>query len=114
MDKPSLQIDIETMGSSTYLTPLGDIDLSKSTELRNALRPVLEAKPNSIIVDLSHVPYMDSSAIATLIEGLQLAKLSDIEFILCALTTGVQSIIELAKLDQIFTIHKSRDQSLGE
>ncbi len=114
MDNPSLQIDIETIESSVVIAPLGDIDLSKSTELRNAIRPLIETKPNKIIVDLSDVPYMDSSGVATLIEGLQLANQADILFVLCELSDGVQSIIELSRLDQIFTILDSRDEALGE
>ncbi|HIB49677.1 MAG TPA: anti-sigma factor antagonist [Phycisphaerales bacterium] len=113
MDNASLQIDIETAGTVTVIIPLGDIDLSKSSDLRNALQPVLKENPSKIIVDLSQVPYMDSSGVATLIEGLQLSQQSNIEFVLCALTEGVQSIIELARLDQIFIILDSREQALG-
>jgi|TARA_B100000959_G_scaffold266941_1_gene309905 anti-sigma B factor antagonist len=113
MDKPTLQIDIETFGSSTVLIPLGDIDLSKSSDLRTALRPIIDAIPDKIIVDLAHVPYMDSSGIATLIEGLQLSKNSNIRFMICSLQEGVRSIIELARLDQIFTIFDSREDSLA-
>ena len=114
MDNPSLQIDIETVGTTKIIIPLGDIDLSKSTELRSVLRPILNEIPSKVIVDLSHVPYMDSSGVATLIEGLQLSKQSNIEFVLCDLTEGVQSIIELARLDQIFVILDSREQALAE
>ena len=113
MDNASLQIDIETTGTVTVIIPLGDIDLSKSSDLRNALQPVLKENPSKIIVDLSQVPYMDSSGVATLIEGLQLSQQSNIEFVLCALTEGVQSIIELARLDKIFIILDSREQALG-
>ena len=114
MDNSSLQIEFETIGTSAVISIIGDIDLSKSTELRSAIRPILDSKPSKIIIDLEHVPYMDSSAIATLIEGLQLSKLSNIEFVLCSLSEGVRSIIELARLDQIFTIFDSREHTLGE
>ena len=112
MDNSSLQIDIERNESTVVIVPLGDIDLSKSTDLRNAIHPVIETKPDKIIVDLSHVPYMDSSGVATLIEGLQPSNQSDILFILCELSVGVKSIVELARLDQIFTILDSRDEAL--
>jgi len=114
MDNSSLQIDIESAHNATIIVPLGDIDLSKSADLRSALRPIIEAKPSTIIIDLAHVPYMDSSGIATLIEGLQLSKRSQVEFVLCALQEGVRSIIELARLDQIFTILDSREDHLGK
>jgi len=114
MDNETLQIDIETHGTVTVIIPLGDIDLSRSSQLRNAIHPILADKPNKILVDLSHVPYMDSSGVATLIEGLQLSQLANIDFCLCSLTKGVQSIIELARLDQIFEILNSREEALGK
>ncbi len=114
MDNSSLQIDIEKVGSIIIVIPLGDIDLSKSSELRVSIRSALDDSPTKINIDLAHVPYMDSSGIATMIEGLQLSKQSDIVFILCALCEGVQSIIELARLDQIFTIIETREQALSE
>lgn len=113
MDNSKLQIDIETNGASKVIIPLGDIDLSKSPELRTSLRTVIDENPEKIVIDLSHVPYMDSSGIATLIEGLQLSQQGSIEFILCCLTEGVRSIIDLARLDQIFTILDSKEESLA-
>ena len=114
MDEQTLQLDIDTTENACIVTPLGDIDMSKSTEFRIALKPVIEAKPCRIIVDLSHVPYMDSSGVATLIEGLQLSNQANIGFSICALSEGVQSIIELARLDKIFKIYDSKEQALEE
>ena len=112
MDNSSLQIDIEKIGTTTIVIPLGDIDLSKSSELRSSIRTTLDETPTKIILDLTHVSYMDSSGIATMIEGLQLSKQSEIEFILCSLCEGVQSIIELARLDTIFVIEETREDAL--
>jgi len=95
MTKHELSIEIESTGSTTIISPQGDVDLSKSGDLRSAIHPILATRPHRIIIDLGAVPYMDSSGIATLIEALQIAKQSDIFFVLCCLTSGVQSIIEL-------------------
>ncbi len=113
MDNQPFHLDIENINGLTIATPVGEIDLSKSSELRTALHPLIEAKPKSIVVDLKHVPYMDSSGIATLIEALQLSKMSSINFSLCSLSDGVRSIIELARLDQIFHIYDNREQAIG-
>ena len=114
MDNSKLQIDIETNGNATVVVPLGDIDLSKSSELRSSLRDIIDGKPEKIVVDLSHVPYMDSSGVATLIEGLQLSQQGSIDFILCCLTEGVRSIIDIARLDQIFIILDSKEESIAK
>jgi len=113
MTDRALDVEIESMDSATIVAPQGDVDLSKSSDLRSALRPVLASKPKRIVVDLSAVPYMDSAGVATLIEALQIAKRTNIFFVLCCLTSGVQSIIELTRLDQIFLICKSREDALG-
>jgi len=108
-----LQIDIKSEGSTTIISVHGDVDLSKSNELRSVLHPVLAAKPDRVVVDLGGVSFMDSSGVATLIEALQIAKRADIYFVLCSLTTGVRSIIELTRLDQLFMICDSREEAIG-
>ncbi len=113
MSNQTLQIDVETLGETTLVTPLGDIDLSKSTELRAFLQPILSEQPDKIIIDLHAVPYMDSSGLATLIEALQISRQHDKAFLLCNLSEGVQSIITLSRLDQIFQITDSKEEALA-
>jgi len=109
-----LQLNIETIGNTTVVTPDGDIDLSKSTELRSSLQPILQEQPTRLVIDLHAVPYMDSSGLATLIEALQISRQHGKEFILCHLSEGVQSIIALSRLDQIFKITSTREEALAE
>ncbi|MGY8753840.1 MAG: STAS domain-containing protein [Phycisphaerales bacterium] len=113
MSDTSLQINIETIGETIVVTPNGDIDLSKSTELRAKLQPLLSQQPEKLIVDLNAVPYMDSSGLATLIEALQITRQQGKTFVLCDLSEGVQSIIALSRLDAIFDIVSSRDEALA-
>jgi len=114
MAENDLTVFIEEYGKSTIVCPSGDIDLSRSSILREHLHPVLDMVPQRIIVDLNNVEYMDSSGVATLVEALQLAKRSEIRLILCGLGERVRSIIELARLDQIFEIVDSREQAMAE
>lgn len=114
MSDSNLQIEIEKCESTTFVAPQGDVDLSKSNTLRSSLHEVVNSTSNQIIIDLHAVPYMDSSGVATLIEALQLAKKSGKELSLCNITEGVQSIIELSRLDMIFAIFESRESALGQ
>ncbi len=63
-----------------------------------------EGKPGRLIIDLSQVPYMDSSGVATLVEAMQIARRNKTELILCALPSKVFSIFEIARLDMVFKI----------
>lgn len=112
MVESNFHIEVESHDSATVVIPIGDVDLSRSSDLRLALKPLINASTKKIIVDLASVSYMDSSGVATLIEALQLSKRADINFMLCCLTDGVRSIIELARLDQIFAIYATREDSL--
>ena len=108
------QIDIEPVGSTTVVSPLGDIDMSNSMQLRSTLHKVFEDDPTKVVLDLQRVSYMDSSGLGTLIEAVQLTNQSAVSFILCGINDTVQSIITLSKLDQIFKIHASKEDALAE
>jgi len=48
--------------------------MSTSPEVRKALLSVFKKGPSHIIMDLAGVLYIDSSGIATFVEGLQLSR----------------------------------------
>jgi anti-sigma B factor antagonist len=49
----------------------GDIDLHVAPELHGVLSKVLDAKPQALVIDLALVPFVDSSAVATLVGALK-------------------------------------------
>ena len=57
------------------------------------------------MVDLSQVTYIDSSGVASLVEGYQTAKKSDLKFALVGVSEPAMSVLELARLDKVFPIH---------
>ena len=72
----SLQITVRSgdEGSTVFLRGLLNIDSSPA--LRDQLLAMLQAQsPRAVIVDFSDVSYVDSSGIATLIEGLKIARM---------------------------------------
>lgn len=81
----------------------GEIDLSNSQELRKTILAALKTSEN-VSVDLSAVSYIDSSGIASLVEGLQFSKSNAKHFRLTKPSKQVKAIMELARLDKVFTI----------
>ena len=55
-------------------------------------------------MDLSQVKYMDSSGVATLVEGLQNSKKLGQGFVLMSPVGSVLGVIKLARLDKVFRI----------
>lgn len=82
----------------------GDIDLSTSPAVRQGLQDIAAAQPRRLVIDLSGVPYMDSSGVATLIEMLQRQRRHQGKLVLCGLQPKVKSIFEIARLNLVFTI----------
>lgn len=90
----------------------GDVDLHTSPLARQAILDCLHAG-NAVLVDLSEVSYMDSSGVASLVEGYQLARKSQVEFGLAAASTPVLNVLRLARLDRVFPLHPSVEDRLS-
>ena len=86
----------------------GDVDLSCSPEARKAILAGL-ASGNDLLVDLGQVSYIDSSGIATLVEGYQTAKKQNLKFGLLEVSDAVMSVLKLARLDTVFPIYNAID-----
>ena len=96
-------INFEKIPDGCIVYASGAIDLSNSHELRKTILAALKTD-QKVIVDLSAVSYIDSSGIASLVEGLQFSKSHNKEFSLTNPSTQVKAIMELARLDKVFTI----------
>ncbi|TLS68731.1 STAS domain-containing protein [Mariprofundus erugo] len=82
----------------------GDVTIHTSPRLREQLKPLFSASMKQIRVALDGVGFMDSSGIATLVEGLQWARMTGGRFVLSGLSENVRDVFELAKLDTVFEI----------
>ena len=82
----------------------GAIDLHVSPEVRAALREIIDEKPKRLVVDLSRVPYVDSSGLAVLIGAKQEIEANSGTFVLAAPQPAVRTILESARLDQYFKL----------
>lgn len=101
-DSPIQKVDWQDQTAIVYVA--GDVDLHRSTELQTGLMQVLKKKPSLIIVELSAVPYMDSSGVASLVKLLSRTRKGQVELKLVAPSPKVQSILEITRLDSVFTV----------
>lgn len=80
----------------------GEVDMLTSPEVRNVLLPYFNKGTLGIVVDLSQVTYMDSSGIATMIEGLQWSKKEGKRFVVAGLQEKVMDVFVLTNLKDVF------------
>jgi len=92
----------------------GDIDLATSPQLRKALlHEFRELKMPRVVLNLGGVRYIDSSGVASLVEGLKASRDVGSRFILFGLNRTVREVLQLSKLVRIFEIYENEAESVA-
>jgi anti-sigma B factor antagonist len=91
----------------------GEIDLHVSPNVAATLSAMIEKRPKRLVVDLARVTYLDSSALAVLIDAMQTVEAYGGKFSLARVQNDVRAILEIARLDQIFRIFPDVDAALA-
>jgi len=94
-----LQIAARRLDQATIFDITGHIDLANSPELRKTLlKELRENKTPRVILNLTGVRYIDSSGVASLVEGLKAAKDQGLRFILFGLSPAAREVLSVARL----------------
>ena len=109
-----MQISSRKSGDAAIVEVEGDIDLYNSPELRKVLLGVLrDARAPRVVVNLKAVRYIDSSGVASLVEGLKISRTLNSRFILCGLSPAAREVLELSRLITVFEMYESEQEALG-
>ena len=106
-----VQIDMTESDELLIVRITGDVDLSCSGQVRDALLPSV-GRFVTTVVDMSGVGSIDSSGIACLVEGHQLARKRSCRMVLAACGPSVSKVLQLAKLDDVFNIVSTLDEAI--
>jgi anti-sigma B factor antagonist len=110
-----LNIETRTKGDIYIIDVQGEVDLYSSTKLREYIFTTIKQQhPKTLIIELSGVRYIDSSGIATLVEGLKLANEYEIQFKLVGLSHIVLEVFELVRLQRVFDIYPTEEDAMGD
>lgn len=95
-----------TEGTYDVVAYSGEIDFDHSATLREEIIESLD-RGQHVLVDLSEVSYIDSSIIASLVQGLQHARNRDLKVELIGVKNSVLKVLKLTRMDEVFTFHES-------
>lgn len=104
---------VSEQGGAVIVAFEGDVDLQSSPDARKALLECVDKKL-PVLVDLSGVDYIDSSGIASLVESLQSARKVGCDLVLVSVSPSALRVLELARLDKVFTICASIEDGLAK
>jgi anti-sigma B factor antagonist len=117
MTTPKAQPEIFTAASPllgvVVGTIHGEIDLHNSPALRGKVMEALRKwQPKKLILNMRDVPYVDSSAVAVLVEALKELRRTGGRVVLAELQSRVKGLLEIARLDSIFGIAKDEAEAM--
>jgi anti-sigma B factor antagonist len=101
---------IDAVDGTVVVSLAGELDLYNANEVRDALVDAADRKPERLVVDLSGVEFIDSTALGVLIEAR--TRLDNRRaFLLAAPGLEARRALEVSGLDRHFGIHETVDDA---
>ena len=109
-----MNISTRQSGHATIVDINGDVTLYNSPEIRKVLMDALNKKGmERVVVNMSGVNYIDSAGVASLVEGLKLARSLKNAFALYGLNKHPREVLELTRLIKVFEIYDSENEAVN-
>ncbi len=108
-----MKVDLRRQGAVAILDVDGQITFESTPTLRQSMMGALRDN-STVLVNLTKVAYMDSSGIATLVEGLKEAQNRKANFGLFGLTKNTRNVLRLVRLDKVFRLFENEHDALRQ
>jgi anti-sigma B factor antagonist len=104
----------ESRGTAyTLLTLAGEIDVTNSDELRGMLETAVSEGARTLVVDLSGVSFMDSSALHALLQVTRMLHRQQGVLSVVSPQGVVDRLLRLCAADQLMPIYSSVPEAIG-
>ena len=100
----SVEVELETAGSTVHVSLRNEILVSNFQPVKEALLRALESPAQTVEIDLSGVPYMDSTGLGMLLEIQRVVKETKGRLRLLRPSEQVMRALKVMALDQVFEI----------
>ncbi|MBV9410214.1 MAG: STAS domain-containing protein [Acidimicrobiia bacterium] len=97
-------MEVADTTSPTTIVLTGEIDVSTSSRVREALIAISNSGEISVVVDMTHVTFMDSTGLAALVGPLKRFRSMNGQIVLRSPSKSVQKVLEITGLTRVFTI----------
>jgi anti-sigma B factor antagonist len=110
-----LRISGHPIDDTTHVIEVeGQVDLYSAPEFKERTRQVIDQGNRRVIIDLSHVSFMDSTGLGVLIGALKRLRAARAELLLVVTDYDIERLFELTGLDGSFKIYRSVDEAIGQ
>lgn len=108
-ERPEFSVAAVQHDGHMVLTIRGEIDLRTAPQMDEAIATALRIHPYTLVMDLSAVTFMDSSACRSLVRARTDAIRSAVELELRHVTAVGRRTLERLELDKLFTFTDGKD-----
>jgi anti-sigma B factor antagonist len=91
---------------------VGNDKVTTSTEFKARVADLINQGNNFFLLNLSEVPFVDSSGLGALISILKTLMQNNGEIVLCELNIPVLNLFKLTRMDSVFKIYASEREGL--
>jgi len=112
-ERPQFRVDYEAPSDDIGVVVLeGEIDIYSAPEFKEVLVNSIEGGAHRIIVDLTEVTFIDSTALGVLVSGEKRVRPRNGNLDIVCSDENIIRIFEITGLDRIFGIYASRDEAV--
>jgi anti-sigma B factor antagonist len=97
----------------TVVSVAGEVDVATAPELRDRLLEVISGDPPLLVVDLLDVTFIDSTALAVLIEALKQSDAKGAVMRIVASEPRILKVFSITGLTEIFAIRSTRQEAIA-
>lgn len=113
-DRPQFSVEIEQRSDERALVVVcGEVDIYTAPQLHEALDASIAAGGRHLVVDLSQVTFIDSTALGVLVGAAKRLHSADGALAIVCSDEKIRRIFQITGLDQALAMHESRDEALA-
>lgn len=107
-----MQLATETLGDVAVASvPVEELDAGNAAEFKRDIAPLL-AEHTKVVLDLSHVRFVDSSGLGAFISCLRQLHARGGDLKLSGMSKQVRAVFELVRMDRVFDILPTQEEAV--
>ena len=110
----SFAFEHEPVASSHLIIASGELDLTAIDEMSTLFAMAIAGTRGAVILDLNRVHFVDSTALATILQGARELQRVGKRLLVVAANGPVRSLLEITGLAQSFRLHDTRADAIAD
>jgi anti-sigma B factor antagonist len=104
--------DLQLDEAKTVVAVEGEVDMDTAPSFQRGLLRAIGVGKGGLIVDLSRVSFLDSTALTELVRAFDRLREAGGDLAIVASDSRMRALFDVARLDRDFRVYNSRDEAL--